>query len=133
MSSRPFGLSRLRQAIPGSREARSEPHAKNGGASLATFRAYEDAKLGWFWSTDAQGQLTYASRHIAQELGQEPGDLIGQPFAAVFGLDPDRERAGQRTLPFLLGTHTSFIELTACAAGRADGRSEEHTSELQSR
>ena len=122
MSSRTFGLSRLKQAIPGSRETRAEPHATNGGASLATFRAYEDARLGWFWSTDAQGRLTYASNHIAQQLGKEPGDLIGQPFAAVFGLDPDRERAGQRTLPFLLGTHTSFIELTASAQGHGDGQ-----------
>ena len=123
MSSRPFGLSRIKQAIPGARAARSGDHAGNrDGAPPAIFRAYENAKLGWFWSTDAQGRLTYVSSHIAQELEREPGELIGQPLTAIFGLDPDRERAGQRTLPFLLGTHTSFIELTACAAGRADGR-----------
>ena len=123
MSSRTFGLSRLRQAIPGARAARAEDLAKDGGgAARAIFKAYENAKLGWFWSTDAQGRLTYVSRHVAQELGRESAELIGQPFAAVFGLDPDRAHAGQRTLPFLLGTHTSFIELTACAAGLADGR-----------
>ena len=122
MSSRPFGLSRLKQAMPGSRASRSDDLAREGGASPALFRAYESAKLGWFWSTDAQGRLTYVSRHVALELGQDTGELIGQPFAGIFGLDPDREHAGQRTLPFLLGTHTSFIELTACAAGRADGR-----------
>ena len=123
MSSRPFGLSRLKQAIPGARATRADDPAKNGGgASSAIFRAYEHAKLGWFWSTDGQGRLTYVSRHVAQELGEDVGNLIGQPFAAIFGLDPDGERAGQRTLPFLLGTHTSFIELTASASGRADGR-----------
>ena len=122
MSSHSFGLSRFKQAIPGSRAARSDDPAHETGASPAIFRAYERAKLGWFWSTDSLGRLTYVSRHVAQELGQEPADLIGQPFATIFGLDPDRERAGQRTLPFLLGTHTSFIELTACAADRADGR-----------
>ena len=122
MSSRPFGLSRLKQAIPGARATRSDGFARVRGAPPAIFQAYENAKLGWFWSTDAQGRLTYVSRHVAQELEQEPGDLIGQPFAAVFGLDPDRECAGQRTLPFLLGTHTSFIELTACAVGCTDGQ-----------
>ena len=122
MSSRPFGLSRFKQAIPGARATRSDGFARVSSASPAIFQAYENAKLGWFWSTDAQGRLTYVSRHVAQELEQEPGDLIGQPFAAVFGLDPDRECAGQRTLPFLLGTHTSFIELTACAVGCTDGQ-----------
>ena len=122
MSSRPFGLSRIKQAIPGGRGMRADDTARDRGASPAIFRAYENAKLGWFWSTDAQGRLTYVSRHVAEELGQEAGGLIGQPFASVFGLDPDRAHAGQRTLPFLLGTHTSFIELTACAANRVDGR-----------
>ena len=122
MSSRPFGLSRLKQVLPGSRVARSDDHARNGGAPSAILRAYEEAKLGWFWSTDAQGQITYASQHIARELAEQPEGLIGQPFVAVFGLDPDRQSAGQRTLPFLLGTHTSFTELTVCAAGRADGQ-----------
>ena len=122
MSSRPFGLSRIKQAIPGARATRSDGFTRVRGAPPAIFQAYENAKLGWFWSTDAQGRLTYVSRHVAQELEQEPGDLIGQPFAAVFGLDPDRECAGQRTLPFLLGTHTSFIELTACAVGCSDGQ-----------
>jgi diguanylate cyclase (GGDEF)-like protein/PAS domain S-box-containing protein len=122
MPSRPFGLSRLKNVIPGSRGTHSDAPAKNSGASLATLRTYENARLGWFWSTDVQGRLIYTSQHIVEEFGQDPGALIGQPFAEVFCLDPDRERAGQRTLPFLLGTHTSFIELTACAAGRVDGR-----------
>ena len=123
MSSRPFGLSRLKQAIPGARSTRADDPAKNGGgASSAIFRTYEHSKLGWFWSTDVQGRLTYVSQHVVKELGEDVGNPIGQPFAGIFGLERDGERAGQRTLPFLLGTHTSFIELTASASGRADGR-----------
>ena len=123
MSSRPFGLSRLKQALPGARPIHADDPPKNGGgASTAIFRTYEQAKLGWFWSTDVQGRLTYVSQHVVKELGEDVGNLIGQPFAGIFGLERDGERAGQRTLPFLLGTHTSFIELTASATGRADGR-----------
>jgi diguanylate cyclase (GGDEF)-like protein len=85
------------------------------------YRAYEDAGLGWFWATDAQGLLTYVSPQLAEKLAAERGDLIGQPFAGVFALDPDREHTAQRTLPFLLGTHTSFVELTVSAAGKPDG------------
>ena len=123
MSSSPFGLSRFKQAIPGSRGTPPDDRASaDASASPAMFRAYEKARLGWFWSTDAQGRLTYLSPHIVQDLDRPISDLLGRPFAAVFALDPDRQNAGQRTLPFLLGTHTSFTELTASSATCVDGR-----------
>ena len=122
MSSRPFGLSRLKQVLPGPRAARSEGGGGQSGAASGIFHAYEKARLGWFWSTDAEGRLNYISEHVGDAFGQKPEQLIGQPFATIFELDPNGARAGQRTLPFLLGTHTSFIELSACAAGRPDGQ-----------
>ncbi|WP_230206789.1 bifunctional diguanylate cyclase/phosphodiesterase [Novosphingobium sp. Gsoil 351] len=122
MSSGHSALTRLKQAIPRSRASRPVEVAGQTGAPLALYRNYEDAKLGWFWATDAQGLLTYVSPQIAEDLAAEVGDLIGKPFAAIFALDKDPERASQRTLPFLLGTHTSFVELAASIAGSSNGR-----------
>ena len=121
MSRHMFGFTRLKQVTPGKLAGRTSSFATDLVASSVICGTYEKAKLGWFWSTDAQGMLTFVSRHIAQDLGHSLEELIGHPFAAIFGLDPDAAHAGQRTLPFLLGTHTSFIEISACAAGRADG------------
>ena len=122
MSSRPFGLSRLKQALPGSRTARSDGAVSSSDAESGIYRAYERAKLGWFWSTNAEGRLNYISEHVAASFGQDRGEVIGQPFATIFELDPDGARASQRTLPFLLGTHTSFTELAVCAAGQPEGK-----------
>ena len=101
---------------------RSDVGAKRGDdASSGIYRAYEKAKLGWFWSTNAEGRLTYISDHVAASFGQDRGEALGQPFATIFELDPDGARASQRTLPFLLGTHTSFTELAVCMSGQPDG------------
>src|SRR5690349_19190154 len=111
MSSRPFGLLRIKQAFPGQQAARK------GAASADTLqlgslsKAYEESGLGWFWATDREGRLTYLSAHIAATLAAHAGEALGQPFAALFELDRETESTSQRTLPFLLGTHTSFAEL----------------------
>jgi len=120
MSSRPFGLLRIKQAFPGQQAARK------GAASADTLqlgslsKAYEESGLGWFWATDREGRLTYLSAHIAATLAAHAGEALGQPFAALFELDRETESTSQRTLPFLLGTHTSFAELNVCGAGRPD-------------
>jgi PAS domain S-box-containing protein len=116
MLSRSFGLSRIR-----SREGQGAPAASGDPRKLAAlFSAYEDSRLGWFWATDAEGRLTYLSPAIAELLGGTGGELLGRHFASLFELDRDAEDASQRTLPFLLGTHTSFVELKLCATGKAD-------------
>ena len=116
MLSRSFGLSRIR-----SREGQGAPAASGDPRKLAAlFSAYEDSRLGWFWATDAEGRLTYLSPAIAELLGGTGGELLGRHFASLFELDRDAEDASQRTLPFLLGTHTSFVELKLCATGKPD-------------
>jgi diguanylate cyclase (GGDEF)-like protein/PAS domain S-box-containing protein len=116
MLSRSFGLSRIR-----SRDAQGAAVAPGDARKVsALFAAYEESGLGWFWATDADGRLTYLSPAIAEALGAQDGELLGQHFAALFELDREAEDASQRTLPFLLGTHTSFVELKLCATGKAD-------------
>ena len=117
MLSRSFGLSRNR-----SRDPQGAPAAPTDARkATALFTAYEASGLGWFWASDAEGRVTYLSPQIAEMLGGKGGDLVGRPFTSLFELDREGEDAGQRTLPFLLGTHTSFVELTLCAAGKPDG------------
>jgi len=120
MSSRPFGLSRIRQALPGQRGVRTGVSAADAQKLGTLSKAYEDARLGWFWATDREGRLTYISSHIAEALADVSGDLLGQPFSALFELDRRADDANQRTLPFLLGTHTSFSELNVCVVGRPE-------------
>ena len=121
MSSRSFGLSRFRQALPGQGGTRATDSPAGDPRRLdVLFRAYEETGLGWFWATDREGRLTYLSQHIAQTLGEDPAALTGRPFSSLFELDREADQGSQRTLPFLLGTHTSFTELTVCAAGRPD-------------
>ena len=128
MSSRPFGLSRLKDALPALGGA-----ARAGISGVARPRQvaaqltgllhdYEASGLGWFWATDRDGRLTYISDHVAARLGGPAGELLGQSFAALFELDREDEDATQRTLPFLIGTHTSFVELAVSANSAASGR-----------
>ncbi len=85
---------------------------------------YEASGLGWFWATDCDGKLTYISESVARQLGGSGEELLGQAFASLFELDREDAGATQRTLPFLIGTHTSFVELTVSARGRADGEAD---------
>ena len=118
MLSRSFGLSKLRSNPRDVAGATAAPSDARKVAAL--FAAYEDSALGWFWATDAEGRLTYLSPQIAEHLGEGGADALGQHFASLFELDREAEDAGQRTLPFLLGTHTSFVELKLCASGKPE-------------
>jgi len=44
----------------------------------------ERSGLGWFWSTDAAGNLTYVSEAIAERIGLPLEKFIGQPLVSVF-------------------------------------------------
>ncbi|MCA1662535.1 MAG: EAL domain-containing protein [Novosphingobium sp.] len=120
MSSRPFGLSRIKQVLPGQRGARGAASPDDTRQLGSLSKAYEESGLGWFWSTDREGRLTYLSEHIVKALADHGGEALGQTFAALFELDRETASSSQRTLPFLLGTHTSFSELHVCLAGRAN-------------
>ena len=120
MSSRPFGLSRLKDALP-ARGAVAKPttqdvaHARQITLML---HDYEASGLGWFWATDREGRLTYISENVAGRLGLPRDELLGRAFTALFELDRENEDANQRTLPFLIGTHTSFVELAVSASSK---------------
>lgn len=80
---------------------------------------YEASGLGWFWSTDANGAITYISDCIARQLGSTSEDLIGRPFHALFAVMREEQdfASQERTLPLLLNAHKTFSELVVTAAG----------------
>ena len=121
MPSKPFGLSLIKQALPGAHKGGARGTFANRRMAAQLASAYEQARLGWFWATDRQGRLSYISGHIFEALGAEGTEIIGQPFSAVFALDQRQAGVAQRPLPFLISTGTSFTELTLSASGQSDG------------
>ena len=75
--------------------------------ALLLLQNYEESGQGWFWSTDAAGNLTYITESISQILDSKSVDLIGKPMAALF-LAPVDSTAGARTLPFILTKKMKF-------------------------
>lgn len=86
---------------------------------LAMLDDLEQSGLGWFWASDANGNLTYLSAAIAARLDLPLADLIGQPLNAIFTM-ADRDGRG-KSLSLMLGAHKAFSAMTVRAARRPDG------------
>lgn len=102
----------------GSRRGRSQ----SGGAQTITtqealllLRNFEESRQGWFWSTGADGRLTYLTDSIAAQLGRPQSELLGQRFVDIFLPMGSREEQ-QRTLPFILTKQSKFEKLALRAA-----------------
>jgi PAS domain S-box-containing protein len=78
--------------------------------ALLLLQNYEESQQGWFWSTDALGNLTYLTESIAEVLGGKSADLLGKPMVSLF-LKPVESDAGSRTLPFILTKKMTFNSL----------------------
>ena len=65
---------------------------------------YEALQLGWFWSSDEEGRITYVSDYIVETLSKA-GEVIGRPLTELFQAGDDED---QRTLPFHLARHNKF-------------------------
>lgn len=83
---------------------------------VALLRDYEQSGIGWFWSTDAEGRISYISNFVAQKLGRSSDELVGQPFHSLFILDRDEDDTVERTLPLILSARKTFSELAVRAA-----------------
>ena len=80
---------------------------------------FEEANLGWFWSTDRRGKLSYISANTAAAIGEEAGALIGSDFADLFDSE---EQAGEqnRSLRFILTKHRKFSDIPFKSAGKEE-------------
>ncbi len=79
-------------------------------------RDYERSGQGWFWSSDAHGQIAYISPSVAEQLDLKAIDLLGRPFHSLFILERDEEDGVERTLPLIFSASKTFSGLTIRAA-----------------
>jgi len=99
----------------GAVEAAPVPRTPESEAA-ALCHAYENLGLGFFWSTDAEGLITYLSTG-AHALLVGNGDPVGRTFLDLF-LKAGGE--GERTLPFAFARKGRFEKLTV-RSEREDG------------
>ena len=103
-----------------SRSGRHGPHgpasALTDGERLAMLDDLEQSGLGWFWASDAMGNLTYLSAAIAARLDLPLDALIGQPLTAIFTAAESDGRG--KSLSLMLGAHKSFVGMAVRAARR---------------
>ena len=88
------------------------------GPALASLMltSYETSGLGWFWSTDAKGCLTYLTGHIAPLLIGDPDRGLGMPLVDLF-LKGDEGSGAGRNLPFMFAKQAKFERIIVRAAG----------------
>ena len=92
--------------------------ALSDGERLAMLDDLEQSGLGWFWASNASGQLTYLSGAIATRLDLPLEELVGQPLTTIFAA-ADREERG-KSLALMLGAHKAFAGMAVRAARRPE-------------
>jgi diguanylate cyclase (GGDEF)-like protein len=77
---------------------------------------FEASGRGWFWETNADGVLSYASDPLANHLRLEAGELIGRRFDEVLMLGTADEQGDERrTLGFHLSVRFPFSDVVVRA------------------
>lgn len=112
-----FGI--LRGLIKGKSDDESRPGEpaalSSGELKLVTHLLldYEASSLGWFWSTDENGAITYISNCVAERFGKSRRQLIGTQLHSLFAIvrEEEHSRQQERTLPLLLNSHKTFSEM----------------------
>ena len=99
-----------------SARARSALSAEELKQAVLLLRDYEASGLGWFWSSNAQGQITYISQCVADSMGVTREQLLGQPVQSLFDLERDDDDNLERPLPLILSSRKTFSDLAVRAA-----------------
>lgn len=84
--------------------------------ALLLLRDYESSGLGWFWSSDAEGKITYISNCITERMDKRREELLGQPIQSLFVLERDEDDHIERTLPLILSARKTFSDLAVRSA-----------------
>lgn len=87
--------------------------------AVLLLRNFESSGRGWFWSTDANGNINYLSMPVLTLLNMAPADVLGKPFLSLFHGASEHEE-NQRTLPFILTKQSKFDDLPLQAAIEGD-------------
>ena len=80
--------------------------------ALVLLHDFENSGLGWFWSSNAKGEIAYISPSIAARIGKQVEELVGQPFISLFVPVRGDDNDNARTLPLLFNTHKTITELS---------------------
>jgi len=75
------------------------------GKAARFVQDFEASGRGWFWETNAEGQLTYVSAELATKLGLDPSAMLGTRFEDVLFA-----RDAQNPLSFHLAARFPFAE-----------------------
>jgi len=89
------------------------------GERLAMLDELEQSGLGWFWASDASGNLTYISNAIAQRLDLPLTDLVGQSLPGIF-VAADRE-GRSKSLALMIVAHKPFSGMAVRAVRQPEG------------
>jgi diguanylate cyclase (GGDEF)-like protein len=89
--------------------------------ALLILQNHEQSGQGWFWATNAQGELTYLTDSISKVLDPEAPSLLGTPFASLFSLGEDAA-GNRRTLSFALAKRSKFGKLAVVASNSDEDR-----------
>ena len=120
-ASSPSAFGRFRNLLGGSGSAGSarEEAALSGEElkqAVLLLHDYEASGLGWFWSTNQAGALTYISQTVADAAGCSRAELLGRPVQSLFILERDDDEALERPLPLILSARKTFADLSVRAA-----------------
>ncbi len=110
------GLGRIRSLLTAGGEGRALSAGESHEA-LSLFHDFEESGQGWFWSTDADGRITYISQTVAERLGTSADALLGEDFKSLFEIERSSEKCSERTLPLIFNSRKSFSELVVRPAG----------------
>jgi len=69
----------------------------------------EQSGLGWFWTTDAEGNLSYLSDALCQRMGVELTEIAGQPLQNIFAIRDNNGRA--QSLALKMSARKTFASL----------------------
>ncbi len=90
--------------------SRSIP-ANRSEQALKLLADYEGTGIGWFWSTDAAGRITYISESVAELIGRNADEMMGEEFKSFFSIERDAENQRERTLALLFNSHKTFNDV----------------------
>jgi diguanylate cyclase (GGDEF)-like protein len=87
--------------------------------AVLILRNHEESGQGWFWATNAEGQLTYLTETMSRTLGGETGVPLGTTFSDLFTHGEDSS-GNRRTLAFALAKKSKFAKLAVVASPDED-------------
>ena len=94
----------------------SAPTGEELKQALLLLHDYETSGLGWFWSSNADGAITYISQCVAEAIGCDRTALLGRPVQSLFILERDEDDTLERPLPLILSGRKTFADLAVRAA-----------------